>query len=147
AFAPDSKLLAAVLTPDVAPDEVILWDPAKGKSQTLPDSDGIVTIAFSPDGKTLLGASRTKLRVWDVATCKTVQASELKTGFADEGWSALAFSPDGKTLAISPGLSVGKQEDKNVIALYDVKTAKRTKTLEGHKGFIHALSFSPDGNT
>ncbi len=151
-FAPDSKLLAAVLhqagVAGGAPAEVILWDPAEGKSlQTLPDSDGIEAIAFSPDGKTLLGAARTKLRVWDVSTGKTIQGSELKTGFSDEGWSAIAFSPDGKTLAISPGMSVGKQDDKHVIALYDVKTAKRTKTLEGHKGFIHVLCFSPDSNT
>src|SRR5262249_50200576 len=90
AFAPDSMLLAAILTPDVAPDEVILWDHAKGKSQTLPDSEGIEAIAFSPDGKTLLGAARTKLRVWDVTTGNTVQASDLKTDFSDNGWSAFA---------------------------------------------------------
>ena len=142
AFAPDSKLLAAVLTPDVAPDEVILWDPANGKSQTLPDSEGIEAIAFSPDGKVFLGASRTKLRRWDATTGKVIEGPDLKTGFSDEGWSAYAFSPDGKTLAIS-----GKQEDKHLIALYDVKSAKRVKTLEGCKGPITSLSFTPDSNT
>ncbi len=150
AFTPDGKLLAAVLYSGVplAPVEVVLWDPAEGKpSQTLPDSEEISAIAFAPDGKTLLGAARTKLRVWDVTTGKTIQTSDLKTDFGDQGWSALAFSPDGKTLAISPGLSPANQDDKHVIALYDVKTAKRTKTLEGHKGFIHALCFSPDSKT
>jgi WD40 repeat protein len=46
------------------------------------------------------------------------------------------------SLAIS-----GKQDDKHVIALYDVKTAKRTKTLEGHAEFLFPLSFTPNGNT
>src|SRR5262249_54664748 len=73
AFAPDSKLLAAVLTPDVAPDEVVIWNPAEGKSQTLPDSEGIEAVAFSPDGKVLLGASRTKLRRWNATTGKIIE--------------------------------------------------------------------------
>jgi WD40 repeat protein len=77
-----------------------------------------------------------------VATGKAIQGLELNTGFSNEGWSAIAFSPDGKTFAVA-----GKQEDNHVIALYDVKTAKRTKTLEGHAGLIHLLSFSPDSNT
>jgi WD40 repeat protein len=143
AFSPDSKLLAAVHDPVLDHSgwsaEVTLWDAVEGKSsQSLPDSAGIEVITFSPDGKTLVGAGRTKLRVWDVTTGKTIQASDLKTEFS----RPLAFSPDGKTLAIA-----GKQDDKHVIALYDVKTAKRTKTLEGHEGRICSLSFSPDSNT
>jgi WD40 repeat protein len=147
AFSPDSKLLAAahdpVLDHSGGSAEVTLWDAALGKwSRALPDSAGIDVIAFSPDGKTLLGAARTKLLAWDVATGKTVQRSDLKTGFSDKVRSVLALSPDGKTLAIS-----AKQEDKHVIAVYDVKTAKRTKTLEGHAGFLWSLCFAPDGNT
>jgi hypothetical protein len=146
AFAPDGKLLAVVHDPVLDHSrwsaEVTLWDPALGKSQTLPDSAGVEVIAFSPDGKTLMGAARTKLRVWDVTTCKTIQASDLNTGFSDKAGSALTLSPDGKTLAIS-----GKQDEKHVIALYDVKTAKRTQTLQGGEGLIWPLSFSPDGNT
>jgi WD40 repeat protein len=142
AFAPDSKLLAAVLTPDVAPDEVVIWNPAEGKSQTLPDSEGIEGVAFSPDGKVLLGASRTKLRRWDATTGKIIEGPDLKTDFSDEGWSAYAFSPDGKTVAIS-----GKQGDKHLIAVYDVTSAKRVKTLEGCKGAITSLSFTPESNS
>jgi WD40 repeat protein len=147
AFSPDSKLLAAVHDPVLDHSgwsaEVTLWDAVEGKSsQSLPDSAGIEVITFSPDGKTLVGAGRTKLRVWDVITGKTIQASDLKTGFSKQMISALALSPHGKTLAIC-----GKQDDKHVIDLYDVKTAKRTKTLAGHAEFLAPLSFSPDGNT
>jgi RNA polymerase sigma factor (sigma-70 family) len=140
AFAPDGRLLAAVHDPVLdhsgGSAEVTLWDAAGGKwSQALPGSDGIEVVAFSPDGKKLLGAARTKLLVWDVATRKTIQKSELKT---TEERSALAFSPDGTALAVA---------DKRDVALYDVKTAKRTKTLRGGEGLIGTLAFSPDGKT
>jgi RNA polymerase sigma factor (sigma-70 family) len=143
AFAPDGKRLAAVLYQDQAAAEVVVWDPAEEhSSQTLPDSEGIEAIAFTPDGKMLLGASRTKLRRWDTATGKIIEGPDLKTGFEDKSWSAYAFSRDGKTLAIT-----GKQDDKHIIAVYDVKTAQRTKTLEGHRGFISSLAFSADSHT
>jgi RNA polymerase sigma factor (sigma-70 family) len=145
AFAPDAKLLAAVLYSGepLAAGEVVLWDPAEEKpSQTLPDSEGIEAIAFSSDGKVLLGAARNKLRRWDVATGKNIEGPDLKTDFTDKSWSAYAFSPDGNALAIS-----GQREGEYLNAVYDVKTAKRLKTLAGCKGHIWSLSFSPDGNT
>src|SRR5262249_25560884 len=66
----------------------------------------------------------------------------LKTDFSEKGGSAYAFSPDGKTVAIS-----GKEGDKHLIAVYDVTSAKRVKTLEGCTGAITSLSFTPDANT
>jgi RNA polymerase sigma factor (sigma-70 family) len=146
AFAPNSKLLAAVLQQDRTLAEVILWNAAEEKQpQTLPDSDGIYAIVFSPDGKTLVGAARNKphkLRVWDVTTGKTIQSSDLETHFSDAHGSVVALSPDGMTLAIS-----GKEDDKYVIAVFDVKTAKRTKTLKGHEGVSLAFAFSPERST
>jgi WD40 repeat protein len=146
AFAPNSKLLTAVLQQDRTLAEVILWNAAEGKQpQALPDSDGIYAIVFSPDGKALVGAARNKphkLRVWDVTTGKTIQSSNLEADLSEAHGSVVALSPDGMTLAIS-----GKENDKYIIAVFDVKTAKRTKTLEGHKGVSNALAFSPDGST
>jgi len=142
AFAPDGKLLAAVLDPALdhsgGAAEVILWGAGEGKpAQALPGSEGVEVIAFSRDGKTLLGAARTKLLVWDVATGKAIQESELRPALPEKARAILAFSPDGKALAVS---------DQRVIALYDLKTAKRTRTLGGEGG-IESLCFSQDGNT
>jgi RNA polymerase sigma factor (sigma-70 family) len=146
AFAPNSKLLAAVLQKDETLAEVVLWNAAEGKQpQTLPDSDGIYAVVFSPDGKTLIGAARNKphkLRVWDVITGKTIQSSDLENNFSEAHGSVIAVSSDGKILALS-----GKEDGKYVIAVFDVKTAKRTKTLEGHEGVSMAFAFSPDGST
>jgi len=144
AFSPDGALLAAAGGQPGRKGEVKIWDVEKRSViRTIEGhADCIYAVAFSPDGKTLVGAGRTKLRVWDVTTGKTIQASDLKTGFSKKALSALALSPDGRSLAVS-----GKQDDKHVIALYDVKTAKRTKTLEGHAEFLFPLSFTSDGNT
>jgi WD40 repeat protein len=107
----------------------------------LPDSEGVYEVAFSADGKTVLGASPDKLRVWEAATGKTAQASDLKHG-SMKCRGRFAFSPDGKTLALA-----GSDAGKHVVALWDVRTAKRTQTLEGHEGVIDSLAFSPDGKT
>jgi WD40 repeat protein len=140
AFSPDGKLLAVVHDPVLdhsrGSAEVTLWDTAAGKwSQALPDSEGLEVIGFSSDGKALLGAARTKLLAWDVATAKTIQKSELTT---TKTRTALTFSPDGKTLAVA---------EKQDVALYDVKTAKPTHILKGGHGLIGPLAFSPDGKT
>jgi WD40 repeat protein len=56
----------------------------------------IYSLAFSPDGHTLVSGSRdTTVRLWDAATGELLQILE---GHTDAVWS-LAFAPDGRTLA------------------------------------------------
>ena len=55
-------------------------------------------------------------------------------------WVIYCLSPDGSLLA-----ATGFQTLSKLIQLWDVKTKRRIARLEGHKGGINSLRFSPDG--
>lgn len=52
---------------------------------------------------------------------------------------SVAWSPDGKLV-----LSAAGHENISTIHLWEVATGRRLHTLEGHTGFVHSLTFSPD---
>jgi WD40 repeat protein len=160
AFSPDGRMLAST-----AVDESIqLWsivDPAHPRllhelrnagdaSQPIPPNQPlqpgrIGMLAFSPDGRTLAGASRTdqSIRLWNVSDpTRPVPIGVPLTGHQSY-INALAFSPDGHTLATASA-------DKTV-RLWDVADARNGGTarrvLTGHRSFVDALAFSPDGHT
>jgi uncharacterized protein (TIGR03067 family) len=168
AFSPDGKTLAwggaqagkTGLTGGRADHlGVKLWDLSAGKEKAaLKGHTGpVVSVAFSPDGKTLAtaggqfapngqpGAGEVKL--WEVATGQR-RAALKGRGKEPLGvvWS-VAFSPDSKTLAC--GDVFGH------VVLWDVRSGKRTATLQRPKrggeedriNSAYAVAFSPDGKT
>lgn len=99
-FSPDGKMLAAGLyTGWNSPGAVTLWD-LPGFKERKPGiqtpTNGILTIAFSPDSTLLIGGGQDQcVRVWQAATGR-----EIATLFGHEKLiQKVAVSPDGKTIA------------------------------------------------
>ncbi len=156
--------------------KIILWD-LNGKNDllTIDDNSGeIQCVAFSPDGKYLLGSDRNIIRVW------TVEGEYINSlhGHATAVWS-IDFNPAGDRIITGSFdrtfrlwdfinlmelskfdghsksvLSVAFHPSENLIAsgsldetirLWDVTSRRVIHTFKGHSGNIYSLDFSPDG--
>src|SRR5262249_10010134 len=102
-------------------------------------TDGVMVVAFSPDGKWILsggvryGVGDPTVRLWDVATGKELLKLEGHTG----GVYSVAFLPGGKK-AVSGG-------GEGTIRIWDLETGKELKRFEGHEGTVYGLDVSGEG--
>jgi WD40 repeat protein len=116
-----------------------LMSPLSAQEPKLRDTlqghkDVVLSVAFSPDSKTLASSGQDKtIKLWDVATGKAKDTLMGHTGTV----GCLAYSRDGKTLASG-------SFDKT-IKLWDVATSKEGDTLKGHTNRVLALAYSRDG--
>jgi len=131
AFRPDGKAIASCSLDGT----IRLWDIATG-NQLFSFEDHSDSIAFSPDGKTLVsgGGADDIVTIWDAATGRPLRFFEGDSSCAG---SAVAFSPDGGVIA-SGGY--------DTIKLWDAATGRPLRSLEGHAGpNVKSIAFSPDG--
>jgi WD40 repeat protein len=90
-------------------------------------------IAYSPDSnKAAAWNMDGDIWIWDTQTGE--RAGTLK-GQKNKWGMALAWSPEGTLVAAG----------RVVITIWDIESKNKVQTLEGHKGFIRDLIFSPDG--
>lgn len=110
------------------------------KGQPLGQSqlDVVHTLAFSPDGKTLVAGGYQEVTFWDVEK-GTIQ--KKITGFLDRVL-ALDFSSDGKQLAIAGGLPTQDGEVK-VLAFPSGELALQLKSP--HSDAVFGVRFRSDG--
>jgi WD40 repeat protein len=93
----------------------------------------ILSIAISPDGKTVASNSDRIIKVWNLSTGESISTLVGHTNRVN----AIAISPDGKTL-------VSGSED-NTIKIWNLLTGEEIHTLVGHSDSIHTLAISHDG--
>ena len=135
AYSPDSQTLASSGSSD---GTIQLWNVANGTHlRTLKGHTEMVrTLAFLPDGKTLVsGSDDDALRMWDTDTGTMLRQL---SGHSNDVKSVV-FSRDGKMLASG-------SEDASV-RLWDAETGRFLPTLRGHFWEIKAVAFSPDSKT
>jgi WD40 repeat protein len=124
------------------------------EAHVLAEAD-ISSIAFSPDGKTLVGRSYNSIIYrWSISKyemLKSIDCQEFWFGSNNEWFrnidsdKSVVFSPDGKFIAFSVILG----SDQNNILLWDTEKNQEAKILKGHKssisGRVHSVAFSRDG--
>ncbi len=94
------------------------------------------SVAFSPDGKTILtGCDDKTARLWDLATRRPI-GPPLEHS---EPVQSVAFSPDGKTM-----LTAGFDKSAR---FWDVATGQQIGEPIVHPGVVWSVAFSPDGQT
>jgi WD40 repeat protein len=118
----------------------------------LPHSGPVTSVAFSPDGRTILiggtnsgdtvilqaalpGGNRRTVRLWDVATGKPVDRPVLHPGPV----MSVAFSPNGKTILTGGTDNTARQ--------WDAHTGRPISQPLAHSATVAAVTFSPDGRT
>jgi RNA polymerase sigma factor (sigma-70 family) len=131
AWSPDGKTLASSEYDEKGEVEYIrFWDSTTGEERShIGGSMGLIrSLAFTADGKTLIGGGGGIVHLWDVSSGEERPPAK---GNDTVVW-ALAVSPDGKTLAYG-GTDVH---------LWDISRAHEVGTLPGHHW---SFAFSPDG--
>ena len=136
-LSPDGKV-AATASRD---GTVKLWDPGTGALIRTLDGKGdpILSIAFSPDGKTLVASNGTVrgdrgfARVWDVATGTSRRTHEIPSKVEH-----VTVSPDGKLLVASTG--------KHGAQAFDLAEGTAFPGFGPAAGSVREAGFSPDGS-
>jgi WD40 repeat protein/serine/threonine protein kinase len=165
-FSPDGKRLAGNALNERSNEEsdkvergVKVWDAHSGQELLFLKEGAarILQVVYSPDGKTLAAASG----IWDASMSRYV-AGEITVWDAQTGRKlttfkghttavvSVAFSPDGRRLASSSSYLGGfggtsDPGEPGEVKVWDAATGEELRSLKGHRRFVNAVAFGPDG--
>jgi WD40 repeat protein len=106
------------------------------RNQLEGHTNAVISMSFSPDGKTLASGSADKtIKLWNLKIGQEIGTLKGHTDYVN----SVSFSPDSKTLASGSGDST--------IKLWNLETEEEIRTLNGHTNAVNSVSFSPDGKT
>jgi WD40 repeat protein/beta-lactamase regulating signal transducer with metallopeptidase domain len=154
AVAPDGKTLAAA-----SGNVIQLWDVETGKAlrRIEAQADGLASLLFSPDGRTLAGrAGGGLIGLWAADTGKEIQRLKpparkrgngvvfIIGGGGDEA-PGMAFTPDGKTL-VAVARDNREEGAVNLLKFWDVASGKEVRRVKAPPGAnVSALAVAPGG--
>ena len=118
-----------------------LWDLNLGTTtrRFVGHTKDILSVAFSADNRQIVSSSRDRtLKLWNtLGECKyTIDGDDSHTEWA----SCVRFSPN----PASPIIVSGGWDKK--VKVWNLTTCKLKTDLEGHTGYINAVTVSPDGS-
>jgi WD40 repeat protein len=125
-----------VLAAGDAGGSVTVWDLHRRNVRCLGRGTEVSTLAFSPDGTTLISGSAT-VRLWDIASGRLL----LEVGQRNRT-TALAISPDGKNLTVA---SVNIFGYPGGIDVWELDDHPGLRSLRGLQGPVTKLVLSSDG--
>jgi WD40 repeat protein len=137
AFAPDGRRLlwGGGSGGDMFDGTIGLLDAASGALIRTFETSGpqVNEVGFAPDGRTIFSVDEEAVKLWDVASGKTLWVSKGGTE------ACAAVAPDGRSVA------VGGQN--GALKVLDIADGRAIKTLRAHKEAVSFVSFTPDGRS
>ncbi len=97
----------------------------------------ITSLAYSPDGKRIVGGSQAGIMIRDSETGEVVESVDVEMDNVHD----VAFSPDGKTLIVAGG----NPGESGAVELRKWPTLERQQELLLHDDVIYSVDFSADG--
>jgi RNA polymerase sigma factor (sigma-70 family) len=137
-LSPDGSLAAGA---DPSKKKILLWNIGTGKLERTLDAEKTRpwSLAFSPDGKTLIVGGQNEdhtgqVQVWDARTWKLKHV--LKQ---DKYVNTVAVSPDGKLIAVASGGEMNQ--------IWNIEKGDLVASLKGNRHGQRTVAFSADSKT
>jgi len=131
-FSPDGRLVCG--HGHGSETELVIWDARTGQHKlTLKHPAKVQSVAWGPDGKTLVTAAERSALIWDVDAGVELFRLSGHTGSI----TSVAWCPATHRVATAA--------EDGTARVWDAKTGKEWITLTGHRGPVVMAEFSVDG--